>query len=93
MSAGGAEILERPVFAGGATRPFGSLTCEDVADRARELRGVAGWGPTARVAPVARGWQSLADAMALAGVATVADLGSSELEQLTRGLWLTLPGG
>ena len=48
------EILGQTVFVRGANRPFGELTVDDARGRADELRAAVGWGPTARVAPVAR---------------------------------------
>jgi hypothetical protein len=60
---------------------------------AAELRSAAGWGPTARVATVARAWRELADEMAGAGAATVADLGGERAAALAEGLWVVPPGG
>ena len=65
------EILATQVFSGGANRPFGELTSDDVRARADELRAATGWGPTARVAPVARAWRELSIEMERAGVASV----------------------
>ena len=84
--------LGRPVSIGGAEKPFGELTLADVRARAAELREAAGWGPTARVAPVARSWLDLARAMEEAGAATVADLGG-EAEAMAGRLWVLPPGG
>jgi hypothetical protein len=86
------QILATPVFAGGANRPFGSLTAEDVRARADELRAVSGWGPTARVAPVARAWRELSMALEQAGVASVGELDRAVLEPLAPQLWVVLPG-
>jgi len=86
------QILEQQVYAGGANRPFGSLTPDDVRSRADELRAAVGWGPTARVAPVAQAWRELSIAMAGAGAATVADLDPDVLVKLAPRLWVTLPG-
>ena len=47
------QILAQQVFIRGANRPFGELERDDVRARADELRAATGWGPTARVAPVA----------------------------------------
>ena len=49
-------VLAEPVFAGGRSKPFAELTAEEVRSRADELRSATGWGPTARVASVARAW-------------------------------------
>ena len=48
------------MFIRGANRPFGELTARDARSRADELRAAVGWGPTARVAPVAQAWRELA---------------------------------
>ena len=45
--------------------------------RAAELSAAAGWGPTARVGGVARGWSELGRAMSAAGAARVRDLGAA----------------
>ena len=90
VSAPGA--LGRPVSVGGAEKPFGELTLADVRARADELRAAAGWGPTARVAPVARAWADLARAMEAAAAAVVADLGG-EAEAMAGRLWVVPPGG
>src|SRR6476646_2336574 len=56
MAAGAdlARILAAEVFMRGANRAFSELTADDVRMRAQELRDAVGWGPTARVAPVAQ---------------------------------------
>jgi hypothetical protein len=87
-----AGVLDRPVSIGGAERPFGELTLADVRARAAELRDAAGWGPTARVAPVARAWADLARAMEAAGAGTVAEL-AGEAERMAGRLWVVPPGG
>jgi len=84
-------LLETQVFAGGANRPFGELTVDDVRARADELRAATGWGPTARVAPVARAWRELSMEMERAGACTVAALDQAVLERLAPGLWVQLP--
>jgi hypothetical protein len=84
--------LSRPVSVDGAEKPFGELTLADVRARAAELRAAAGWGPTARVAPVARAWADLGRAMEAAGAAAVADLGG-EAEAMAGRLWVVPPGG
>jgi hypothetical protein len=86
-----ARILEQPVFIRGANRPFGELTRDDASTRADELRAAVGFGPTARVAPVARAWRELAMAMDRAGAGTVGDLGPDVLADLAPKLWVTLP--
>jgi hypothetical protein len=86
------RLLGQPVFMGGANRPFGELTPDDVRSRADELRAAVGWGPTARVAPVAQAWRELALMMDRAGAETVSDLTDEVLVRLAPRLWVTLPG-
>jgi hypothetical protein len=87
------DVLDRPVHAGGADRLFGELGVDDVRAHAAELRSAAGWGPTARIATVAQAWRALADEMAAAGAATVADLGAERAGELAQSLWVVPPGG
>ena len=84
------EILAHQVYARGASRPFSELTADDVRARADELRGAVGWGPMARVAPVARAWRELAIDMDRSGATTVAELDSAVLTGLAPHLWVTL---
>jgi hypothetical protein len=86
------ELLSTPIFINGANRPFGELTIDDVRARADELRAATGWGPTARVAPVARAWRELALEMERHGVASVGELDGSLLARLAPQLWVVLPG-
>jgi len=86
------RILGQQVFIHGANRPFGELTREDAVSRADELSAAVGFGPTARVAPVARAWRELSIAMDRAGAGTVADLDAGVLAELAPKLWVTLPG-
>jgi hypothetical protein len=87
------DVLARPVHAGGAERRFGELTVEDVRAHAAELGSAAGWGPTARIATVARAWRELAEEMAGEKVATVADLGEQRAAAAAERLWVIPPGG
>jgi hypothetical protein len=87
------EILAATVFVDGANRPFGELTLEQVRGRADELRAATGWGPTARVAPVARAWRELTMALEQRGVATVGELDPEQLAELAPKLWVVPPGG
>ena len=87
------DLLVRPVHAGGADKPFGELTVDDVRAHAAELAAATGWGPTARIASVARAWRELADEMAQAGTATVADVGIERSAALAERLWVVPPGG
>jgi hypothetical protein len=86
------EIVNRTVFVRGANRPFGELTVQDVRARADELRAVVGFGPTARVAPVARAWRELSIEMDRAGAGTVGEVGDEALVALAPKLWVVLPG-
>jgi hypothetical protein len=86
------EIVSRLVYIRGANRPFGELTLDDARTRADELRAAVGWGPTARVAPVARAWRELTIEMQRAGASVVADLGDAALTQLAPKLWVLMPG-
>jgi hypothetical protein len=86
------QILEQQVYIRGANRPFGELTREDATARADELRAAIGFGPTARVAPVARAWRELSMAMDRAGANAVGDLEPDLLVELAPRLWVTLPG-
>lgn len=86
-------ILERQVFIRGASRPFGELTEQDVGARAHELREAVGWGPTMRVASVARAWRELAEAMRSGSADRVAALPAEQVIELAPRLWVVLPGG
>ena len=92
MSDGRDDLLAQTVYLDGANRPFGALTLAQVRARADELRSVTGWGPTARVAPIAMAWRQLAAALERAGAATVAELPADELAPLAPKLWVKLPG-
>lgn len=85
-------ILQRQVFIRDANRPFGELTVADARGRADELRAVTGWGPTVRVAPVARAWRELTIALERSGAGTVRELDPQELTELAPKLWVVLPG-
>jgi hypothetical protein len=87
-----ARILGQEIFIRGANRPFGELTVDDARSRADELRSAVGWGPTARVAPVAQAWRELTIAMDRAGASTVRQLEAEVLTDLAPRLWVTLPG-
>ena len=96
MSESSAEldhIVQREVFIRGANRRFGELTLEDARARADELRAAIGWGPTARVAPVARAWRELAMAMERTGCASVGELDAELVTELAQRLWVVLPSG
>ncbi len=93
MTADVARILAAPVYARGENRPFGELTADDVRSRADELRAAVGFGPTARVAPVAQAWRELAMAMDRAGAAAVEAVPAETLAELAPRLWVVMPGG
>jgi hypothetical protein len=82
-------ILSRPVHVAGENKPFGALTRDEVAARAQELKDATGWGPTMRVAPVARAWADLAREMRQNEAATVADLAPETVAALAAPLWIT----
>ncbi len=86
------RILEQDVYIRGANRRFGELTVDDARARADELRAAVGWGPTARIAPVAMAWRELSIAMDRATAATVGELEPDVLVALAPRLWVTLPG-
>ncbi|MEA2145634.1 MAG: hypothetical protein QOD66_507 [Solirubrobacteraceae bacterium] len=87
------DALSTPVYAADRYKPFGEFTVEDVKRRAGELTAATGWGPTARVGGVARGWTALGAAMESAGAAIVADLGPQAAQEHARKLWVVPPGG
>jgi hypothetical protein len=87
------DPLAEPVYAEGGYKPFGAFTLADVRARAQELSEAVGWGPTARVAGVARGWSELARRMQESGSACVADLGPEAGGEFARRLWVVPPGG
>lgn len=86
------QVLEQSVFVAGANRAFGELTLEHVRARAGELRAATGWGPTARVAPVAAAWSQLAKEMQARGAASVGELDSELVSSLAAKLWVAFPG-
>lgn len=88
-----AAILAQTVYIDGANRPFAEITPEQARSRADELKAAVGFGPTARVAPVARAWRELMIALEGAGAATVAELAPEVVEELAPKLWVVPPGG
>ncbi len=89
----GGEPLEQPVYAEDGYKPFGDFTLAEVQARAAELSAATGWGPTARVGGVARGWSELARVMGEAGAAIVRELPRDRGEEFARKLWVVPPGG
>ena len=86
------QILDQQIYIGGANKSFGDVTVQDARARADELRATTGWGPTARVAPVARAWRELVLEMERSGCATVAELDTAALTALAPKLWVVMPG-
>jgi hypothetical protein len=86
------HVISQQVYIRGANRAFGELTLEDARARADELRAAIGWGPTARVAPVARAWRELTMAMERDQAGTVSELSAEVLLELAPRLWVTMPG-
>jgi hypothetical protein len=87
------DPLAQPVYADSGYKPFGDFTLAEVQARAAELSAAAGWGPTARVGGVARGWSDLGRAMSAAGATRVRDLGEEQAVGYARRLWVVPPGG
>lgn len=87
------HIVGQSVSIRGANVPFGELTVDDVRGRADELRAAVGFGPTARVAPVAQAWRELAMAMDRVGAGTVAELDAEVVVELGPRMWVVPPGG
>ena len=83
------DPLTQPVYATYGYKPFGQFTLADVEARASELKQATGWGPTARVASVARGWAELGRAMSIAGAETVAELGDEAATEFARRVWVS----
>jgi formylglycine-generating enzyme required for sulfatase activity len=86
-------VLAEKVFAGGSSKPFAELTVDDVRARAAELRSAAGWGPTARVLPVAMAWGELSRYMESAAAKCVGDLEPGAVAERAEALWVVPPGG
>jgi hypothetical protein len=88
------DPLRTPVYAGESYKEFGAFTLDDVRGRAAELTAATGWGPTARVGGVARGWSELSRAMETAVVDTVDALAAIDpdtVAELARRVWVTPP--
>ena len=85
------SVLGNAVHTAAGSKPFGALTVDEVRARAAELDYTTGWGPMARVGPVARAWADLGARMEAAGAATVADLDAETVSALAGPLWVTGP--
>ena len=92
-SARARDVLLQSVYASGHDKPFGELTAEEVQARADELASAVGWGPTVKVASVARAWSELGRRMSDDGARTVADLGEPVAAEFAERLWAVPPGG
>lgn len=88
-----AAVLAETVFAGGRSKQFGELTLDEVRDRAAELRDAAGWGPTARVAPVAMAWGELGRLMEAVHAERVEQVDPVAVAERAEALWIVPPGG
>jgi hypothetical protein len=88
-----AAVLAEHVFGGGRSKPFAEMTAAEVHSRAEELRAATGWGPTARVAGVARAWGELARLMDESRAGTVAELDPDAVAERAERLWVVPPGG
>jgi len=87
------RVLAERIFAGGCLKPFAEVTVDEVKARGEELRAATGWGPTARVASVARAWMELARLMHEEQARTVAELDPEAVAQRAEQLWVVPPGG
>lgn len=87
------DPLDSLIYVRGANRPFRELTLEDVRNRADELKAATGFGPTARVAPVAMAWRELSLTMVRSGAETVGELSDDVVVALAPKLWVVMPGG
>jgi hypothetical protein len=87
-------VLATRVHAGdGGSKPFAELTVDEVRARADELRQASGWGPTARVGPVAMAWRELSRLMETEQAGTVGDLAPDAVAARAEKLWIVPPGG
>jgi hypothetical protein len=86
-------VIKQTVFIRGANRPFGELTRDDAQFRGAELKAAVGWGPTAKIAPVAMAWRELSMELTSAGVETVAELPRETVLAFAPKLWVVPPGG
>jgi hypothetical protein len=87
------QVLGSRVAFDGSSIPFGEVTVSQARERADELQAAVGFGPTARVAPVARAWRELMMEMQRAGVGRVDALPEEMVMDLAPKLWIVPPGG
>ncbi|HEY2601132.1 MAG TPA: hypothetical protein VGI67_06215 [Thermoleophilaceae bacterium] len=88
-----ASVLAERVHTDAGSKPFAQVTIDEVRARAAELKSAVGWGPTARVAPVAMAWSELARTMDAAGAQTVGELPPEDVSGRAERLWIVPPGG
>ena len=82
------------MYAEDGYKPFGEFTLADVRARAAELTAATGWGPTARVAGVARGWSELGQGDDRGGRQRASVSYRVEVaEEFARKVWVVPPGG
>lgn len=93
MTVSAEDVLQRPVHVAGANKTYGEVTRADAEAHGSELKELAGWGPTARVAPIARAWEQLAGVLDEAGAATVSELGADVVVDYAHKLWIVIPPG
>lgn len=87
------RVLTQTLYIRGANRPFGEVTREDAEFRGAELKAAVGFGPTAKVAPIASGWRELSRELERAGVRTVGELPRETVLAYAPKLWIVPPGG
>lgn len=87
------KLLAETIHIDGAYRTIAELTLDQVRARADELKEVTGFGPTAKVGPVALAWRELTMAMERQGVGTVAEIEPARFDEISPRLWIIPPGG
>ncbi len=87
------DPLTRPVHIKGTNKAFGECTAEDAQAMAIELKSLSGWGPTARVGAIGRGWQELTNVMKRAEAANVAALDAETVQLWAERLYVVSPKG
>jgi hypothetical protein len=86
-----AEARAAQVHLDGAYRDFASLSSDQVAERAAELKSAGTWGPMSRVARVAMAWSMLAAMMKKEGLETVGDLEPGAIVEQAERTWVIPP--
>ena len=71
--------------------PFGEAGATDARAHADYLGGLAGFGPTQRVRPVARAWKELADELDKCDAKTVAELDPETVIAYAERIWILPP--